>query len=310
MTSVQHPSGTALRLVETACPVCGGSDRVNRGAPGRLSAPFQPFASQLQRVQVARCTDCEVLYTSPMVHFSDEFQRSLYNIDYFESAEGVLDLKNMKEKENILDIVARNSGPLAGRTLLDVGCGTGEYLKAASDRGMQVTGIDVDQSLADYIGRKYGHRVVTGLFGDDTFPAESFDVIVLSHVVEHLQEPAPLLRSIHRALKPDGLFVMCTPNFDSLMEALHDLYGKWRHGAGKNYYLTPFTSPYHVVGFNLRSTRRLLARTGFSPVYAKVHSGLEWEANRRSLPLLTITLAGAMLGKGMCINTVSRKQPA
>jgi 2-polyprenyl-3-methyl-5-hydroxy-6-metoxy-1,4-benzoquinol methylase len=294
-------------LVNVDCPVCGSPERTLCGRPGRMNVTFQRFARSLDSVQVARCSECTVLYLTPRLSLSDDFQRELYNINYFASTVGVLDHKNMAEKERLLDLVAAIGGPLSGKCLLDIGCGTGEYLTAAASRGMQVTGIDVDQTLADYIGRQYGHRVITGQFGDDTFPADHFDVIVLSHVIEHLADPGSVLHSIQRALKPDGVFLMCTPNFDSLLEWLHDRYGQWRHGRRRNYYLTPFTSPYHIVGFNLRSARRILARTGFHPVHVEVASGMEWEANHRSVAALAITLLGAVLGKGMALNTISRK---
>jgi len=76
----------------------------------------------------------------------------------------------------------------------------GRFLKAGADIGFDVTGIDVDTTTTDYITRKYGFRTVTGLLGPKTFPQGRFDVTVLSHVIEHLQEPSELLAVIHKTL--------------------------------------------------------------------------------------------------------------
>src|SRR5207249_3827630 len=105
-------------------PVCGSRDRRELGRPGRMSPTFQRFARELETVRTVRCSGCTSLYVAPMVHLSDALQAEVYNIDYFRSANGVRDLKNMKEKETVLDIVARIHGPLADKALLDVGCGT------------------------------------------------------------------------------------------------------------------------------------------------------------------------------------------
>lgn len=298
----------SVTLKDDGCPVCGSQDRHQLGRAGKRNTVFERFGRDIEQVNTVRCRNCTALYIAPMVHFSDSLQAQLYNIEYFASADGVRDQKNMREKESILDILERVTRPLTGRSLLDIGCGTGEYLVAASKRGMSVTGIDVEASLAEHIQRKYGLRVMTGSFGDDTVPPGSFDVIVLSHVIEHLQEPVPLLGSIHRALKPTGIFIMATPNFDSLLESLKDLYGRLRYDRARSYFLTPFTSPYHVLGFNVTSARHILEKTGFTPIYLKVFSGLEWDDDSRKLAMRTIKVLGALVRRGMNLVTISRKQ--
>jgi 2-polyprenyl-3-methyl-5-hydroxy-6-metoxy-1,4-benzoquinol methylase len=172
---------------------------------------------------------------------------------------------------------------------------------------MTVTGIDVEESITSHLNEKYGFNMVTGLLTAKTFPPDSFDVVVLSHVIEHLPKPAELLSVIRRILKPGGIFVMGTPNSDSLEENLRNLYGKLRYDRSKSYYIAPFENPYHIIGFNLKSSRRILERTGFTPEYLKLHSGLEWEDKERKLVMRSIKLAGALLSKGMSIVTISRK---
>jgi 2-polyprenyl-3-methyl-5-hydroxy-6-metoxy-1,4-benzoquinol methylase len=291
---------SAITLCDEGCPVCGSAASTAEGVPGKIDLKFSRFASDITQVRVARCSQCSALYASPMVHFSPKLLGELYNSNYFSS-----DLKNMAEKHNILKIVEGRLGPLKGKKLLDIGSGTGEYLQAASEAGMAVTGIDVDESLTGHLRKKHGFEMVTGLFDADTFPRGSFDVIVLSHVIEHLQRPAELLAAVRVALKPGGVFVMCTPNADSFMEAIHNVYGKLRSGFGKDFSITPFSTPYHIVGFNLKSARAILDRAGFRPIYCKLHSGLEWEDTSRRLAMRLIKVVGALLGRGMSIVTVS-----
>jgi 2-polyprenyl-3-methyl-5-hydroxy-6-metoxy-1,4-benzoquinol methylase len=295
-----------ITLRNERCPICESSNRQLLGKPGRISDAFKAY-SEIGQVNVVRCLDCTGKYIHPMMYFSDEFRRKLYNINSFKSNGAVDDSKNVGEKVTIMAAVRKLSGETRGKTMLDIGCGTGEFLKAGANVGFTVTGIDVDTTTTEYITKKYGFRTITGLLGPETFPQGSFDVIVLSHVIEHLQEPMELLGAIHKTLKPNGLFVMCTPNSDCFGEDVHNVYGRFRYDRSKCYYLSPFLSPYHIIGFNRKSARRILERSGFAVEYFKVRSGLEWEDKTRKLIMRSIKIMGALLNKGASIVTISRK---
>jgi 2-polyprenyl-3-methyl-5-hydroxy-6-metoxy-1,4-benzoquinol methylase len=242
------------------------------------------------------------MYISPMVHFSDRLRSDMYNLEYFNA-----EMKNMGEKRRNLRIAARHMrGGLNGKRLLDIGCGTGEYLFVGREFGMDVTGMDVDETIVKHLRAKHGFRAELGLWPAELFPARSFDLVVLSHVIEHLQEPERMLASIRAVMKPDGLLLVAMPNANSLEGKLHELYSRMRRGREKTFILTPFTTPFHILGFNLKSARRLIGRAGFTPVYAKVRSGLEWEDTRFALAMKAIKVAGLLIGRGMSLVTISR----
>lgn len=296
-----------ITLRHENCPICGSGNRRLLGRPGKISHAFDQLLGEIAQVEVVRCMDCSGKYIHPMMYFSEEFLRKLYNVDYWDSSE----LHNLAEKTNILRVVQRLfDGFLRGKTLLDVGCGAGEYLLEASKLGMVVTGIDVEESITKQLRQKYGFNMVTGLLTRGVFSPSSFDVVVLSHVIEHLPQPVELLSIIYEILQPGGLFVMGTPNSDSLEEHLRNAYGRLRYDKTRCYYMAPFENPYHILGFNLESSRRILARTGFSPEYLKLHSGLEWEDKERKLVMRSIKVLGAVIGHGMSIVTISRKPAA
>ena len=298
-----------ITLRSENCPICESGSRLLLGKPGKVSDAFKKF-SEIERVNVVRCSDCTGKYIHPMVYFSEDFTRELYSLDYFTSNGALEDSKNIGEKITIMTAAKKLSGDPRGKTMLDIGCGTGEFLKAGADAGFTVTGIDVDSTTTAHVKKKYGFTAVTGLLGSATFPPCSFDVVVLSHVIEHLQRPMELLGVIYKILKPNGLFVMCTPNSDSLGEDIHNIYGRVRYDRSKSYYMAPFQSPYHIIGFNLKSARRILEHAGFMVEYCKLRSGLEWEEKRRKAIMWSIKVMGAVLGKGMSIVTISRKSAA
>lgn len=292
-----------ITLRNDNCPICGSSNRLLLGKPGKISDAFKDL-SEIGQVNVVRCLDCSGKYIHPMLYFSEEVLKKLYSLDFFKSNGAVEDTKNVGEKVRIMGNVKKLSGDARGKTMLDIGCGTGEFLKAAADCGFNVTGIDVNSTTTEYVVNKYGFHTITGLFGAGTFAHCSFDVVVLSHVIEHLQKPIDMLAVIYRILKPNGLFVMCTPNSDSLKEDIHNVYGRIRYGRSKSYYLS---LPFFTIGFNLKSARRILENAGFTAEYCKLHSGLEWEDKRLKFIMRPVKIAGALVRKGMSIVTISRK---
>ncbi len=101
-----------------------------------------------------------------------------------------------------------------GRQLLEVGCGSGRRLMRLQRHGWNVTGQDVDPAAAAQIAAK-GLRVLAGPLDTLRLPAESFDAIVMNHVIEHVYNPVELMSECGRLLKPGGLLVSITPNTKS-----------------------------------------------------------------------------------------------
>ncbi|GEL26092.1 hypothetical protein PSU4_50460 [Pseudonocardia sulfidoxydans NBRC 16205] len=96
----------------------------------------------------------------------------------------------------------------AGATVLDVGCGAGEFARAATDRGHAVRGVDADPSAVAVAAR----RVPEGVFavGDAQAleqPDSSYDVVALVQVVTHLANPLVALREAARVVRPSGTVV-------------------------------------------------------------------------------------------------------
>jgi len=96
--------------------------------------------------------------------------------------------------------------------LLDVACGQGRLILYGPFPGMKFVGADVSRSsLAEAIERGYAEVVEANVAHPLPFPDESFDVIVLSHILEHLAHPERLVSEAHRMLRPGGLLVVGVP---------------------------------------------------------------------------------------------------
>jgi SAM-dependent methyltransferase len=133
--------------------------------------------------------------------------------------------------------------------LLDVGSGSGGFLRKARDSGWNACGVEPDTS-ARALSDKYGFDVRPSL-DDWKSDAGTFDHVTASHVIEHVHEPDRLLRQIRSMLKPDGTLFIQTPNIDA---PTHLRFGaNWRG-------LEP---PRHLTVFSRAGLEQLLQISGF-----------------------------------------------
>lgn len=105
-------------------------------------------------------------------------------------------------------------GNVAGRRILDVGCGSGQYAAELLGRGADVVGFDGSAKLVELARQRVGGAAdlrVHDLGGPlDWLGDESVDDAVMALVLHHLEDPVPALREIHRVLRPDGRLVLST----------------------------------------------------------------------------------------------------
>ena len=82
---------------------------------------------------------------------------------------------------------------------------------ATRGRGWDAEGVEPSPVLGELAREKFGLKVKTGALESAAFPDESFDVITLLDVIEHLHDVRTMLKEIRRIIKPDGVFFIKTP---------------------------------------------------------------------------------------------------
>lgn len=138
-----------------------------------------------------------------------------------------------------------------GTRLLDVGCGNGEFMSRMKSLGWNVEGTETDDKAVDFAQNKMGLKVHSGILEALRLPENTYDVITISHVIEHVTDPETLLRECLRILRPGGRLVMITPNTQSLA---HRWFKKYWRG---------FEIPRHMVIFSVDNFGRLSEHVGF-----------------------------------------------
>jgi SAM-dependent methyltransferase len=156
-----------------------------------------------------------------------------------------------------------------GRSL-DFGCAIGVMVRAAQDCGWQAVGYERSRWAAAYGRERFGIQIETGDGSADPFPAESFDLITMWDVVEHLEKPRDVMQLVCRWLRPGGWVAINTLNSGGLGARMAG--PEWRH-------LRP---PVHLQYFTRRSLLRLLQSHGYA-VRRKHGSGVFLSAGKKSL---------------------------
>ncbi len=144
--------------------------------------------------------------------------------------------------------------------LLDVGCGSGDYLVEMARLGWEVQGLDLDPQAVNR-ARCRGLMVQQGTLEQLSYEPGTFDAVTLNHVIEHVENPVLTLRKCFHILKEGGQLLLFTPNSGSIG---HRLFG--RHWRG----LEP---PRHLHVFNRSSLARLFAVVGVPDVRVEAQIG-------------------------------------
>lgn len=117
---------------------------------------------------------------------------------------------------SVADLALRDLSPPKSREdrVLDIGCGSGEFLQDATALGYKAIGLDPDDA-AVHTARAAGLDARNGGFPDIGFPDGYFSNVTLSHVFEHLHDPVQALGEMLRVLEPGGRLWMAMPNRDA-----------------------------------------------------------------------------------------------
>ena len=108
----------------------------------------------------------------------------------------------------------------ANGKLLDVGTGDGRFLRICRDLGYDVVGSEVSKAGASY-SNKEGFDIKIGQITDIELPHESFDVVTIWHVLEHVPEPRAVLHKVYSLLRPGGILAVAVPNEENFFVRRH-----------------------------------------------------------------------------------------
>jgi 2-polyprenyl-3-methyl-5-hydroxy-6-metoxy-1,4-benzoquinol methylase len=230
------------------CPVCGSAD---------ISILFTAKDHMVSGASfpVAGCITCKARFTQDV---PDESAIGLYYkseayISHTDTRKGMVNRLYHLVRNYTLQAKRKSMRIALGRdhgSILDYGCGTGAFLGVMKAAGWAVTGIEPDADARQLARSAHGveAREPAAL---KAMPDESFDIITLWHVLEHVYDLQETLRHLHRVLKPGGHIFIAVPNHTAA-DAAH-------YGA----FWAAWDVPRHLYHFAPSSMKMLLEKHGF-----------------------------------------------
>lgn len=203
-----------------ACLICGGETRTESESYAGFQAP--------ERFRIVSCATCGVSYSLPRVDASkvyDNIYRSAREIPgytrywkFMEEIGGSADpLGYLAGAEDVYWGVAqafrRIGAAERGARCLEVGSGLGYLTYALSKSGVDIRGLDLSDVAVQNARRRFGDLYESGdVFRYAEKHAGSFDVVLLTEVIEHVDDPVEFLGALRRLVRPGGAVILTTPN--------------------------------------------------------------------------------------------------
>lgn len=164
-----------------------------------------------------RCLSCQLVYVTPII--SEEAVMKFYAEEsswtevLFSEEQIRLDKRKFDYGLQLIE-ARKNSG-----RILDIGCGPGFFLEEARERGWQVGGMEMNVRCVERLN-SLNIPVCTAPLEHSDLTDNSYDVVVMWEVLEHLRHPTEALQRVHKILKPGGVLLIMVPNFGSLVNRL------------------------------------------------------------------------------------------
>ena len=235
-----------MSIFSAACPACG-SDRVSEALKAK------DYTVSKETFAIWHCDDCTLRFTQnvPEEELIGPYYQSEEYVSHSNASEGLINglyqrVRNvtLTQKRKLLEeLTGKKSG-----SVLDVGCGTGEFLHTMKQAGWQTRGLEPDEGARAFAKTSYGLDVSQPV---DLFSLDgTYDVVTLWHVLEHVHRLHDYLDRLRELIGKAGTLIIAVPNYTS-PDAQH--YGA--HWAA-------YDVPRHLYHFSPASMRKLLERHG------------------------------------------------
>lgn len=220
-----------------------------------------------EEFEILECEDCKLLFTSPCPS-PDKIGCYYKSEDYLshnEEKKGLFaKIYNKIKKINIKNKfnITVNGQQSTASNLLDIGCGVGDFLLYAKENGCNVTGIEPSEDARKIAEKKLNCKI-SSPEELQNIPDNSFDVITMWHVLEHVADLRTEIEHLQRILKKDGKLVLALPNYKSYDAEYYK--DKW----------AAYDVPRHLTHFSRTSIKNIFKETKLQLIDIKP---LKWDS--------------------------------
>jgi len=229
------------------CPVCGSQE----------NHPFLVTNDHFltgEKFTIQECRNCGFKFTNPRpgknemgsyYESTDYISHNAKKSDFLSTIYKIARTYAIRSKYSVVKKSTK------GNNLLDIGCGTGEFLHYCTMHGFQGTGVEPGDVARDFARQNYNLDVRKDLESIEQ-QGLSFDCITLWHVLEHIHTLTDTITGIISLLNPDGIIVIAVPNCNC-----------WDAKQYKDFWAA-YDLPRHLYHFNEKTFRLLMNKNGLS----------------------------------------------
>ncbi len=207
-----------------------------------------------------KCKNCLALFLNPMP--TEKFLSGAYPTEYYAYQELKADSPGKALLRKILLLENKTKDPVFERpgVMLDIGCGSGDFLVKMSKSGWETFGVEPSETAALIASKYPGLIIHNGTLISAHYPERKFDYVRTNHSLEHIPNPHDNLKEIARIIKPGGKLFIGVPNTESYA---FNMYREnwWCLGA-----------PQHTINYNEPSLKALVLPYGFKVISVRTNS--------------------------------------
>jgi 2-polyprenyl-3-methyl-5-hydroxy-6-metoxy-1,4-benzoquinol methylase len=203
-------------------------------------------------------SDLLVTFPKPEDNKLYKYYESESYISHTDSKKSILDkvyqiVKNFTIKQKIKLINAQNAHE---KSILDIGCGTGDFLNACKDKGWKIKGVEPNKKARDLALKKLNSEayLVNNIKDLLTSSSNRFDVITMWHVLEHIPNLEEYISILKELLKPKGTLIIALPNYKSYDAKYY------------KYFWAAFDVPRHLWHFSKKAMKLIFSERNFEIV--------------------------------------------
>jgi len=215
--------------------------------------------------QIYKCDDCD--YVTTPVSSATETTALYDDPEYFDgwgcNLEFDYDRFEPSVHRQVSDYMNFIAAHTKGKSLLDVGTGSGLLPRLAREKGYDVEGTDLSKHVADNVPAKAGFPIHHGAL-EEIQLTRKYDIITMLHVLEHISNPLSTLNRSKELLNDDGYIVVVVPNYQSLDSRIKDLLSKFKLKRRPYKHLA---LGHHNYVFSLKSLKILGEKCGLRVVH-------------------------------------------
>ena len=196
--------------MSTKCPFCESENT-------QSYLKLKDYFLTQEGFEIIECDNCKLLFTTPRPDNSviGNYYKSEDYLSHNEHKKGIVPwIYNRVKKVNIRNKYKIACGDRIKPHILDFGCGVGDFLHYAQQKGCEISGCDMSEDARKFASAKLGKTIVTP---EEIFalPHSAFDVITMWHVLEHIDNLKIQTEQLYRLLKNNGRLVIAVPNYKS-----------------------------------------------------------------------------------------------